>query len=52
MKKDREKEIRYLMYIKSEIIKENKKEIKELRNELNSINKQKQLKKDRKCRYE
>ena len=52
MKKDREKEIRYLMYIKSEIIKENKKEIKELRNELNSINKQKQLKKDRKRRYE
>lgn len=52
MKKDREKEIRYLMYIKSEIIKEKKKEIKELRNELNGINKQKQLKKDRKRRYE
>lgn len=52
MKKDREKEIKYLMYIKSEIIKEKKKEIKELRNELNSINKQKQLKKDRKRRYE
>jgi len=50
MKKDKEKEIRYLMYIKSEIIKEKKKEIKELRNELNGINKQKQLKKDRKRR--
>lgn len=39
--KDREKEIRYLMYLKAELIKETKKELKELRNELESLNNQK-----------
>ena len=38
MKKDREKEIKYLMYLKSEIIKQNKKELKELKRELKKLN--------------
>lgn len=42
MGKDREKEIRYLMYLKNEIIKNEKKEIKKLREELNMINAEKQ----------
>lgn len=41
---DREKEIKYLMYIKSEIIKQQKKELKQLRNELEELNTQKTLK--------
>lgn len=44
MKNDREKEIRRLMYLKSEIIKNEKKELKALRNELENLNKQKTLK--------
>ena len=36
--KDREKEIKYLMYLKSEIIKQNKKELKELKRELKKLN--------------
>lgn len=35
--RDREKEIRRLMYIKSELIRQTKKELVELRNELNSL---------------
>ena len=41
--KDREKEIEYLLYLKSELIKQTRKEIKELRNELNTINGYKKL---------
>ena len=36
--KDREKEIKYLMYLKNEIIKQEKKEIKHLRQELEQLN--------------
>ena len=35
--RDREKEIKYLMYLKSELIKQTKKELSELREELNSL---------------
>ena len=35
--RDREKEIKYLMYLKSQLIKQTKKELAELRNELNSL---------------
>lgn len=45
--KDREKEIKYLMYLKNELIKQTKKEIKELRIELNQINGYKVLEKKR-----
>lgn len=43
--KDREKEIKYLMYLKSQLIKENKKELKQLREELIQLNKRKTLSK-------
>lgn len=43
--KDREKEIKYLMYLKSQLIKENKKELKKLREELIQLNKSKTLSK-------
>ena len=43
--KDREKEIKYLMYLKSQLIKENKKELKQLREELIKLNKSKTLSK-------
>ena len=43
--KDREKEIKYLMYLKSQLIKENKKELKQLREELIQLNKSKKLSK-------
>lgn len=43
--KDREKEIKYLMYLKSQLIKETKKELKDLKQELNSLNATKTLKK-------
>lgn len=36
--KDREKEIRYLIYLKSEILKQTKKDLKNLRNELDALN--------------
>ena len=36
--KDREKEIKYLIYVKNEIIKQQKKELKQLRIELEKIN--------------
>lgn len=38
---DREKEIKYLMYLKSQLIKEQKKELKRLREELNQYNEEK-----------
>lgn len=37
--KDREKEIKYLMYVKSELIRETKKELRDLKYELESLNK-------------
>lgn len=43
MSKDREKEIKYLLYLKQEIIKSTRKEVKELRDELNQINGYKKL---------
>ena len=43
--KEREKEIKYLMYLKSQLIKETKKELKDLKQELNSLNVAKTLKK-------
>lgn len=46
--KDREKEIKYLIYLKNEIIKQEKKELKQLRAELESINQEKTLKRTRK----
>lgn len=47
MKNDREKEIKYLMYLKSEIIKQEKKALKELKKELEELNSQKTLKRNR-----
>ena len=41
--RDREKEIEYLLYLKSELIKQTRKEIKQERNELNTINGYKKL---------
>lgn len=41
--KDREKEIEYLIYLKSELIKQTKKEIKQLQQEKNMINGYKKL---------
>lgn len=46
--KDREKEIKYLIYLKNEIIKQEKKELKQLRTELESLNQEKTLKRTRK----
>ena len=46
--KDREKEIRYLIYLKSQLIKETKKDIKELHKELETINGYKRLEKRKK----
>ena len=40
----REKEIKYLLYLKNELIKQTRKEVKELRAELNQINGEKTLK--------
>ena len=45
--KDREKEIKYLMYLKNEIIKQEKKQLKQLRQELIQIQNSKQKKKRR-----
>lgn len=39
--KDREKELKYLIYLKNELIKQEKKEIKQLRQELEQINQEK-----------
>lgn len=43
--KEREKEIKYLMYLKSQLIKATKKELKDLKQELNSLNAAKTLRK-------
>jgi hypothetical protein len=47
MKNDREKEIKYLMYLKNELIRETKKELKDLRSELDTLNNQKTLRRKR-----
>ena len=39
--KDREKELKYLIYLKNVLIKQEKKEIKQLRQELEQINQEK-----------
>ena len=41
--KDKEKEIKYLMYLKSQLIKETKKEVKELQQELKQVQGEKNL---------
>lgn len=41
----REKEIKYLMYLKEKLIRETKKEVKQLRLELNQINSRKKKEK-------
>jgi hypothetical protein len=43
MKKTREKEINYLIYLKYQLIKQTKKEIKELQQERNMLNGYKKL---------
>lgn len=43
--KDREKELRYLIYVKSQLIKQCKKEIKIYQEEINMINGYKRLEK-------
>lgn len=42
--KDKEKEIKHLMYLKSQLIKETKKELKQLKQQLLAEQKQKKLK--------
>jgi hypothetical protein len=46
--KDRLKEIKYLIYLKGQLIKQTKKEIKELQQEENMINGYKKLEKKKK----
>ena len=46
--KDREKEIQYLIYLKNQLIKETKKEIKELQQERDMLNGYKKLEKRKK----
>lgn len=43
--KNREKELKYLIYLKSELIKETKKEIKQMQQEIDTINGYKRLEK-------
>lgn len=43
--REREKEIKYLMYLKEKLIRETKKEVKQLRLELNQINSRKKKEK-------
>lgn len=43
----REKEIKYLMFLKSELIRETKKELSRLRDELNNLGDNKVLRKER-----
>ena len=45
--KDREKEIRYLLYLKAELIKKTKKDIKILNNELEEVTGQKRQSKNK-----
>ena len=47
MKKDREKEIKYLLYLKSQLINDTRKEIKFLKKELYSIQGEKKVIKKR-----
>lgn len=44
--KDKEKEIKYLMYLKSELIRQTKKELKQLKQQLIQEQKQKKLSKN------
>ena len=46
--KDKEKEIKYLIYLKSELIRQTKKDIKKLNQELEEVRGQKRLEKNRK----
>ena len=46
--KDREKELRYLLYLKEQLLKDTRKEIKEIHNELNMINGYKKLERKKK----
>lgn len=48
MSKSREKELKYLIYLKSELIKETKKEIKQMQQEIDTINGYKRLEKRKK----
>lgn len=43
MKKEREKEIKYLLYLKSELIRKTKREMHSLKMELEELNKQKTM---------
>lgn len=43
--KDREKEIKYLIYLKGKLIRDTKKEIKQLNNELRLLSNKKKVKK-------
>lgn len=45
--KDRKKELKYLIYLKNEIIKQEKKELKELRKELSKLNEEESINKRR-----
>lgn len=47
MKEDREKEIKRLMFYKSEIIRQEKKELKKLKTMLRELNQEKTLKRKR-----
>ena len=49
--KDREKEIKYLLYLKDRLLKETRKEIKQYRSELDEIGKQKTLTRKRNKPY-
>ena len=46
--KDREKELRYLLYLKEQLLKETKKEIKEIQRQINMENGYKKLEKKKK----
>ena len=46
--KDREKELKYLIYLKSQLIKETKKEIKQMQQEIDMLNGYKRLEKRKK----
>ena len=48
--KDREKEIKYLLYLKSELIRKTKREMHNLRMELEELNKQKTMRR-KKCNH-
>lgn len=47
--KDREKELRYLIYLRNELIKQCKKDIKKYQEEINMLNGYKRLEKKKKC---